>query len=69
LTSSWFFTSAAAAQVPAVDWNKQEAEILRRHSALVSIDTSPPGNETKVVDYLKQVFEPPRFRRSAACAS
>ena len=48
----------AAAQVPAVDWKKQEAEILRHHRALVQIDSSsPPGNETKVDDYLKKVFE------------
>ena len=48
----------AAAQVPAVDWKKQEAEILRHHRALIQIDSSsPPGNETKVDDYLKKVFE------------
>jgi acetylornithine deacetylase/succinyl-diaminopimelate desuccinylase-like protein len=50
--------SQAAAQVPAVDWKKQEAEILRHHRSLVQIDSSsPPGNETKVVDYLKKIFE------------
>src|ERR1700686_321919 len=50
--------SQAVAQVPAVDWKKQEAEILRHHRSLVQIDTSsPPGNETKVVDYLKRIFE------------
>lgn len=50
--------SMAAAQAPTVDWKKQEAEILRRHAELVRIDSSsPPGNETKVVDYLKAAFE------------
>jgi hypothetical protein len=49
--------SAAVAQVPSVDWKKQEAETLRHHRALVQIDTGPPGNETKVDDYLKQVLE------------
>src|ERR1700726_4536712 len=50
--------SRAAAQVPAVDWKKQEPEILRLHRSLVQIDTSsPPGNETAVVDFLKTVFE------------
>jgi acetylornithine deacetylase/succinyl-diaminopimelate desuccinylase-like protein len=49
--------TAAAAQVPAVDWKKQEAEILRHHRALVQIDTSPPSNETKVDDYLKGILE------------
>src|SRR6202049_4960625 len=50
--------SQAAAQVPAIDWKKQEAEILRHHRSLVQIDSSsPPGNETKVLDYLKKIFE------------
>src|SRR5258705_9521284 len=52
------FASIAAAQAPAVDWKKQEAEILRHHRALIQIDSSsPPGNETKVADYLKSVLE------------
>jgi acetylornithine deacetylase/succinyl-diaminopimelate desuccinylase-like protein len=47
-----------AAQVPAVDWAKQNAETLRHYRALVQIDTSsPPGNETKVVEYLKKLFD------------
>jgi acetylornithine deacetylase/succinyl-diaminopimelate desuccinylase-like protein len=50
--------STAAARAPAVDWKKQETEILRHHRALIQIDSSsPPGNETKVDDYLKRVFE------------
>jgi acetylornithine deacetylase/succinyl-diaminopimelate desuccinylase-like protein len=50
--------SAAAASAPPVDWKKQGAEILRHHRALIQIDSSsPPGNETKVDDYLKRVFE------------
>ncbi|MSV35380.1 MAG: M20/M25/M40 family metallo-hydrolase [Bryobacterales bacterium] len=50
--------STLAAQVPAVDWAKQNAEILRHYRALVQIDTSsPPGNETKVVEYLKKVLD------------
>ena len=50
--------SSAMAQVPAVDWKKQQDEILRRHAELVRIDSSsPPGNETRVADYLKKVFE------------
>lgn len=51
-------SSAPLAAAPAVDWKKQEAEILRHHRALIQIDSSsPPGNETKVDDYLKRVFE------------
>src|SRR5258708_11237463 len=50
--------SQAAAQAPGGDWKKQEAEILRHHRSLVQIDSSSPlGNETKVVDYLKKIFE------------
>jgi acetylornithine deacetylase/succinyl-diaminopimelate desuccinylase-like protein len=44
-------------QGPQVDWKAQRAETLARFRALVQIDSSnPPGNETKVVDYLKGVF-------------
>jgi acetylornithine deacetylase/succinyl-diaminopimelate desuccinylase-like protein len=50
--------SSALAQVPAVDWKKQEAEILKHYRSLVQINTSsPPGNETAAADYLKRVFE------------
>ncbi len=55
---SFLLASAAAAQAPAIDWKKQEAEILRHYRSLVQIDTSnPPGNETRAVEYLKKVFE------------
>src|SRR5215472_11743141 len=55
---SAFFALAASAQVPAIDWQQQKAEILRHHRSLVQIDTSnPPGNETKAVEYLKKVFD------------
>ncbi len=47
----------AWAQGPPIDWSAQQAETLARFRALVRIDSSnPPGNETKVVDYLKGVF-------------
>ena len=50
-------SSSLAAPAP-VDWQQQEAEILRHYRALIQLDTSsPPGNETRAVDYLKQVFE------------
>jgi acetylornithine deacetylase/succinyl-diaminopimelate desuccinylase-like protein len=52
------FASAAAAQLPVIDWEKQKPEVLRIHRSLVQIDTSnPPGNETKAVEYLKKVLE------------
>ena len=35
-----------------------EAETLQHFQALLRLDTSsPPGNETRVVEYLKKVFE------------
>ena len=50
--------SSALAQVPAVDWKKQEAEVLKHYRSLVQINTSsPPGNETAADDYLKKVFD------------
>ena len=46
----------AAAQTP--DWPKVNAELLRHYTAVVQMDTTdPPGNETKVVDYVKKVLE------------
>ena len=48
---------SARAQAP-IDWNTVEAETLRHFQALVRIDTTnPPGNETRAVDYLKQVLD------------
>ena len=45
-------------QTPTVDWKSQRADILRHFRALVQIDTSnPPGNERKVVDYLRSVLD------------
>jgi acetylornithine deacetylase/succinyl-diaminopimelate desuccinylase-like protein len=52
------FVFSAAAQTSGIDWEKQKAEILQHYRALVQINTSsPPGNETKVVEYLKKVLE------------
>ncbi len=49
---------AVWAQVPAVNWGSEKAEILRRYRELIQIDTSsPPGNETRAADYLKKIFE------------
>ena len=50
-------SSIARGQTP-IDWKAVEAETLQHFRALVQIDTSnPPGNETRVVDYVKQVLE------------
>lgn len=53
-----FAAAAAQAQVPSINWEQQQPEILRHHRSLVQIDTSnPPGNETKAAEYLKRVFD------------
>ena len=50
-------TGLARAQPP-IDWKTVEAETLQHFQALVRIDTSnPPGNETRAVEYLKQVLD------------
>jgi len=44
------------AQTP--DWSKINEEAMHHFQALVQIDsTDPPGNETKVVEYVKKVLE------------
>src|ERR1044071_3356626 len=49
-------SASAAAQTP--DWNKVNEEMLRHYEALIHIDsTDPPGNETKVVEYVKKVLD------------
>jgi acetylornithine deacetylase/succinyl-diaminopimelate desuccinylase-like protein len=46
----------AVAQTP--DWSKVNEEAMRHFQALVQIDTTdPPGNETKVAEYVKKVLE------------
>jgi len=40
------------------DWSKVDEEAMRHFQALVRIDsTDPPGNETKVVEYVQKVLE------------
>src|ERR1700679_1157402 len=53
-----FLSSAAWGQIPSVNWASQKAEVLRHYRELIQIDTSsPPGNETRAVEYLKKVFD------------
>src|SRR5579859_3086569 len=41
-----------------LDWRAINEETLRHYQALVQLDTTnPPGNETRVVDYVKKVLE------------
>ena len=48
--------STALGQGPAINWEREKAEILQHYRALVQIDTTY-GNETKVVEYLKNVLD------------
>src|SRR3984893_4635017 len=50
----------ARAQTP--DWSKVNGEAMRHFQALVQIDsTDPPGNETRVVDYVRKIFDSERI--------
>jgi len=54
----WVFliaTCVAWAQAP-VNWDQQKTEILKHYRDLVQIDTRA-GNETKAVEYIRQVLE------------
>jgi acetylornithine deacetylase/succinyl-diaminopimelate desuccinylase-like protein len=53
---SAFIPALILAQTP--DWPKINDEAMRHFQALVQIDsTDPPGNETKVAEYVKKVLE------------
>jgi len=46
----------AGAQTP--DWSKVNQETLRHYTAAIQIDsTDPPGNETKVVEFVQNILE------------
>ena len=48
----------AWAAEPVVDWDKAKPEILLHFQSIVRLNTSnPPGNETSVVNYLKDVLD------------
>ena len=50
------FARLASAQ--SIDWPKVNQELLRHYQALIRIDTTdPPGNETKVAEYVQNVLE------------
>ena len=53
-----FLGTALASFAQSPDWPKVDEEAMRHFQALVRIDsTDPPGNETKVVEYVKKVLE------------
>jgi acetylornithine deacetylase/succinyl-diaminopimelate desuccinylase-like protein len=59
VASCLLFSIACTAfgQAPSIDWEKQKTEILNHFRSLVQLDTSPPGNEIRAVEYLKKVLE------------
>jgi acetylornithine deacetylase/succinyl-diaminopimelate desuccinylase-like protein len=58
LRSTALLAFCAISQAQTVAWPKVDPELLRHYQALIRIDTTdPPGNETKAVEYIKQVLE------------
>jgi acetylornithine deacetylase/succinyl-diaminopimelate desuccinylase-like protein len=50
------FAAVSFAQSP--DWTRVNEEAMRHYRAVLQIDsTDPPGNETRVVDYVKKVLD------------
>jgi len=50
--------TALSAQQAQINWETVNPETLEHYSNLIRIDTSsPPGNETKAVEYLKKVLD------------
>ena len=56
VTAAWSLGAQGPASTQPIDWDRLRPEILEHYRALVQID-STPGNETKVVEYLKKVLE------------
>ena len=51
-------TACALTRAQSPDWTKVNPELLRHYQAILRLDTTdPPGNETKVAEYIKKVFE------------
>ena len=51
-------SSAALTRAQAPDWTKINPELLSRYQAVLRLDTTdPPGNETRVAEYIRKVFE------------
>src|ERR1700689_1865974 len=55
---AWLPASITIASGQTPDWSKVNDEAMRHFQALVQIDTTDaPGNETRVVDYIKKIFD------------
>ena len=58
LPTFFLLALSARAAEPVVDWDKAKAETLLHFQSIVRMNTTnPPGNETSVVNYLKDVFD------------
>ena len=58
LPACFLLALSARAAEPVVDWDKAKAETLLHYQSIVRMNTSnPPGNETSVVNYLKDVLD------------
>src|ERR1035441_3985077 len=56
--ASFLFIAFLSASAQTPDWSQVNSEAMRHFQALIQIDsTDPPGNETRVVDYVRKVFE------------
>ena len=55
---SFSWRSRLRAAEPVVDWDKAKTETLLHYQSIVRMNTSnPPGNETSVVNYLREVLD------------
>jgi hypothetical protein len=58
LPTFFLLALSARAAEPVVDWEKAKAETLLHYQSILRMNTSnPPGNETSVVNYLKDVLD------------
>src|SRR6185436_12893591 len=58
LLTFFLLTLSARAAEPVVDWEKAKAETLLHYQSIIRINTTnPPGNETSVVNYLKDILD------------
>jgi acetylornithine deacetylase/succinyl-diaminopimelate desuccinylase-like protein len=58
LFSFFLLTCWTSVQAQSPDWLKIDDELMRHYQAILRINTTdPPGNETKVVDYIQKVLQ------------
>src|ERR1039458_5811758 len=56
--SLFLFAACGLSRAQSPDWTKVDAELLTHYQAILRFDTTdPPGNETRVAEYIKRVLE------------